>query len=142
MAQHLESLNWSRAKVGRASPLCVQLCGQMVQQFRNNFSQCKIVLISQSIVHNIERFRKSREISGKELKLTLNACKHRSLRWHCIKTIFFLYWIFLYGFWSTSENHYHLTEFKMSPTSLGLTQSGKVCCGLMCPYFELFFHFF
>uniref|UniRef100_A0A3B4CB63 Transposase Tc1-like domain-containing protein n=1 Tax=Pygocentrus nattereri TaxID=42514 RepID=A0A3B4CB63_PYGNA len=74
------------------SPLCERLREQIVQQFKNNFSQCAIARtlgISSSTAHNIIiRFRESGEISASKRqgrKPTLSARDLRSLRRHCIK---------------------------------------------------------
>lgn len=133
--------NWDKGnEVWQVRHFAYNCVGKWSNSWGTTFLNAKMHWFHNQQSANLEKFRNSIEIFGKELKLTLNACKHRSLRWHCIKTFFFLCCI--YGFWNTSENQYHLTEFKMSPTSLGLTQSGKVCCGVMCPYLKLSFHFF
>ena len=58
----------SQARIGRGSPLCEQLCEQIVLQFKNNVSQHTIARnwgISSSTVHNvIKRFKESEEISA------------------------------------------------------------------------------
>ena len=76
-----EGLSRSQARMGRGSPHCEQLHGQIVQQFKNNVSQREIaknLVISPSTVHNIiKRYRESGEISacrGQGQKPTLNAC--------------------------------------------------------------------
>lgn len=78
--------------MGRGSPLCEKLRGQIVEQFKNNVSQrtyARNLGISRSIAHNIiKRFRESGKISAQEgqgQKPTLNARYLLSLRWHCIK---------------------------------------------------------
>ncbi|KAF0030334.1 hypothetical protein F2P81_017065 [Scophthalmus maximus] len=87
-----ERLSRSQARIGRGSPLCEQLREQIVQQFKNNVSQCTIARnlgISSSTVHNIiKRFRESGEISARKRqgrKPTLSYGDLRSLRRHCIK---------------------------------------------------------
>lgn len=75
----------------RASPLCEQLCGQIVQQFENNVSQRAIwrnLWISSSTVQNtINRSRESGEICARQGRMpTLDGRDLRSLRRHCIKS--------------------------------------------------------
>ena len=56
--------------MGQGSPLCGQLCEQIVQQFKNNASQRTITRnlgISSSTVHNIiKRFRESGGITARK----------------------------------------------------------------------------
>lgn len=88
----LDMLSHSHRRMGRGSPLCEQMRGQIVEQFKNNFCQRAIARnlgISPSTVRNIiKRFRESGEITtrkGQGRKPTLNARDLRSLRRYCIK---------------------------------------------------------
>lgn len=56
MGESTKNLSRSQAKMGRGLPLCEQLRGQTVQQFRNNFTICTLARnlgISSVTVHNI-----------------------------------------------------------------------------------------
>lgn len=80
----------SQARMDHSSPLCEQLFGQIVQQFKNNRSHriiARNLVISSSTVHNIKRFSESRLMSAPKRqgpKPTQNACDLRSLSCHWI----------------------------------------------------------
>src|SRR4029434_11016432 len=80
------------AKMGKGSPVCQQMCKQIIEMFKNNLSQRKISRdfdISPSTVHNIiKRFKESGGISvrkGQGRRPKLNNRDLRFLRRHCIK---------------------------------------------------------
>src|SRR4029434_5419354 len=80
------------AKIGRGSPVCQHMCEQIIEMFKNNVSQRKIVRdldILPSTVHKIiKRFKESGKSSvrkGQGRKPKLNNCDLRSLRRDCIK---------------------------------------------------------
>ena len=76
--------------MGRGSPVCQQMCEQILEMFENNVSQRKIgIWIFYPPVHTIiKRFKESGGISvrkGQGRKPKLNNHDLRSFRQHCIK---------------------------------------------------------
>src|SRR4029434_1508822 len=87
-----ERPNPSGAKMGRGSPVCQQMCEQIIEMFKNNVSQRKIrrdLDILPSTMHDIiKRFKESGGISvrkGQGRKPKMNDRALQSLRRHCIK---------------------------------------------------------